>query len=148
MKKILTLVAGLLLAIPSALNASEPDDILGKYVSELHGTSYKVEVFRNADGSYKGRLFWVKDSVDPDTGEKYLDTKNPVKSLRTVPCDRIVIFDGLRYNAGKDQWDGTKIYDPKRGIRANVVIRASEAGGLSVKGSLLGISETVKWKRL
>ena len=38
--------------------------------------------------------------------------------------------------------------DPDRGIRANVVVRFTSDGRLSLKGSLLGISETVYWTRL
>ena len=38
--------------------------------------------------------------------------------------------------------------DPDRGIRANVVVRFTSDGQLSLKGSVLGISETVYWTRL
>lgn len=127
----------------------EADAILGDYHSKQNADEYKVRVTRNANGTYKAQIFWVKDDVDPATGKKFLDTKNPSKALRNVACDRIVLFDGLQYNAARQRWDGTKIYDPQRGIRANAVVtRDAATGMLSVKGSLLGISETVIWTRL
>lgn len=132
-----------------AAAGQEADAILGDYYSKQNADEYKVRVSRKADGTYKAQIFWVKDAVDPATGAKYLDAKNPSKALRSVPCDRIVLFDGLQYNEAKDRWDGTKIYDPQRGIRANAVItRDAASGRLSVKGSLFGISETVIWTRL
>ena len=93
-------------------------------------------------------MYWIKDAIDPATGEKRKDVKNPNKALRDTPCDRIVLMDGLRYIAEKNQWGETKVYDPLRGIRANVVVRFLPDGRLAVKGSLLGISETVYWTRV
>ena len=68
--------------------------------------------------------------------------------MRNVPCDEIVLMDGLKYNAGKKQWDGTKIYDPQRGIRASVTVKFSDPGTLNVRGTVLGIGETAVWKKI
>lgn len=50
--------------------------------------------------------------------------------------------------ASKKQWDGGRIYDPQRGLVVNLTIRKLPDGNLSVKGSLMGISETFTWNRL
>lgn len=121
-------------------------DYVGKYISRQGEDVYKVEITSNADGSLKAQIFWVRDCVDPKTGQKYLDKKNPDKSLRNTPCDRIVLFDGARFNPGSKRWEGTKIYDPQRGIKAKLTMWKNPDGTLSVKGTLLGISETVLWK--
>ena len=147
MKKWLTLLLPLLFAW--SLSAQDSADaILGTYSSVQAGYEYKARISRKDDGTYITRVIWVKNSIDPVTGEKIKDKKNPNKALRNTPCDRIVLMDGLRYNAEKNQWGDTKIYDPQRGIRANVVVRFAPDGRLAVKGSLMGISETVYWKRL
>ncbi len=146
MKKWLTLLLPLLFAW--SLSAQDSADaILGTYSSVQAGYEYKARISRKDDGTYIARVIWVKNSIDPVTGEKIKDKKNPNKALRNIPCDRIVLMDGLRYNAEKNQWGDTKIYDPQRGIRANVVVRFAPDGRLAVKGSLMGISETVYWKR-
>ena len=102
----------------------------------------------NPNGTLKAQITWMTNSVDPATGKKFLDVKNPDKSLRNVPCDQIVLINGLKYNEAKDQWGETKIYDPQRGIKANVTVRRNADGSLNVRGSLMGISQTVVWKKL
>ena len=75
--------------------------------------------------------------------------KNPDRSLRSVPIDEVVLFSGLRFNEKKNCWDGTKIYDPTRGIRANVSCTLIDGGKtLRLRGSVLGIGETVEWTRM
>ena len=92
------------------------------------------------------QIIWVKNRTD-ENGNVRLDEKNPDKSLRHVPCDEIILFSGLKYNPDKKQWDGTKIYDPTRGIRANLVCRFEDDGTLRVKGSLLGFSQSFYWEK-
>lgn len=141
-------VVALSLSVLPCMAQAAGDSILGDYSSKQKNDEYKVHVTKNDDGTYKAQIFWVSDPVDHETGKVLLDTKNPDKSLRNVPCDQIVLFDGLRYNAAKGQWDKTKIYDPQRGIRAGVTIKAVSADRLSVTGSVLGIGETVYWDRI
>ena len=78
--------------------------------------SMDCEVPAGKDGKTQTLFFNVCETmnIDPATGKKILDAKNPDKSLRNTPCDQIVIFNGLKYNASKRQWDGGKIYDPQR----------------------------------
>ncbi len=123
------------------------DNIIGRY-SLTHGEDVsRVCITKNADGTYKCQVEWVEKDKD-ENGQKRLDVKNPDKALRSVPCDRIVLFDGLKYNATEKVWDGTKIYEPHRGVRAKVVCKFNKDGKFEVKGSLLGISETHYWDKL
>ena len=123
------------------------DNIVGKYSGEQSGEPFKVQISKLKDGGYRGQVIWMKHDCD-DEGNKLLDKKNPDKSLRNQPCDRVVLFSGLKYNADKHCWDGTKIYDPQRGVRAKLKVKFEADGRLALKGSLLGISETVRWKKL
>ena len=149
MKKLITLLQMILLGFGLYAEETNPGDaILGTYASVQAGHEYHAKITKKADGTYKAQVIWVKDAIDPDTGEKLKDTKNPNKALRDTPVDEVILMDGLKCNAEKDQWGDTKIYDPDRGIRANVVVRFTSDGQLSLKGSVLGISETVYWTRL
>lgn len=123
------------------------DNILGEYSGIQGGFEFRARITKNSDNTYKAQIYYIKNDKDAN-GKKYLDEKNPDKNLRSTPCDRVVLFNGLKYNSEKKQWDGTKIYDPQRGIRANVVISFTDTGKLKIKGSLMGISETVYWKKL
>lgn len=132
-----------------ALNArNNADDIVGNWLAEQDGIQSYVSITRSPEGTFTCQLFWVEDSIGPD-GRKVLDVKNPDRSLRSVPIDEVVLFSGLKFNEKKNCWNGTKIYDPTRGIRANVTCTLSEDGNtLFLRGSVLGIGETVEWTRM
>ena len=130
----------------SVLN-SVADSILGEYEVNHQGEFTKVRVTKEDDGTYKAQVFWVENRLD-ENGNVRLDEKNPDKSLRHVECDEIVLISGLKYDGGRNKWGGTKVYDPTRGIRANVVCEFQNDGTLRVKGSLLGFSQSIYWKKL
>lgn len=123
------------------------DNILGNWRATRGGEVSKVKVTRSADGTYMAQVYWVEADKDKD-GNKKLDRKNPDKSLRNTPCDRIVLIKGLKYNSEKKQWDGTEVYDPTKGIRAKCVVSFEPDGRLRIKGSVLGISQSAYWDRL
>lgn len=126
---------------------NRPDDIVGVWNATQNGKSSRVSITRASDGTYTGQVIWVEDKYDSN-GKRRLDEKNPDKSLRNVPMDQIVLFKGLQYDEKKKNWSGTKIYDPTRGIRANVTCTVVENGKvLRLRGSVLGIGETVEWTR-
>lgn len=133
--------------IANGQDNSVADSIVGEYYADHQGESSKIRITKSDDGTYMAQVFWVKNSTDK-SGNPILDTKNPDKSLRHVPCDQIVLISGLKYNAEKKRWGDTKIYDPTRGIRANVTCEFAEDGMLKLKGSLLGFSQTVFWQKL
>ena len=149
MKRFVIALAAVLFAMlpASAQSAknSAADNIIGKYESVQGTDSYKVEVTKNTDGTYKAQIYWMKDPIDPKTGKKALDVKNPDKSLRNTPCDRIVLIQNLKYIPAKKVWGDAKIYDPQRGLKANVTAQFLPDGRLSLKGTVLGIGETVYW---
>ena len=148
MKKLLmTLMAIAFTAMGALAQDVSADDITGVWSGVQNGDRYRVRVTRLDDGTYQGQMVWLENDKDSD-GRKRLDTKNPDKKLRSVPCDRVVFFTGLKYNADKRQWDGTKIYDPQRGVKAHLTITKERDGRMRVKGSLLGISESIYWTRV
>ena len=121
--------------------------VLEKRVDILGEVEHDDDHHQQADGGYKCQIFWVADPLD-DNGKQALDTKNPDKSLRSVPMDKVVLFSGLKYNAEKKHWSDTKIYDPNRGIKVKVTINFDNPKVLKVRGTVLGIGETVTWNRL
>lgn len=120
------------------------DAILGNYQGTQGGEPFKVKFTKKSDGTYKAQIYWLEEPKDKN-GKVKLDTKNPDKSLRNTPSDRIVLIDGLKYNSDKKRWDSAKIYDPQRGIKANVTATFQKDGRLMLQGTILGIGETVYW---
>lgn len=150
MKRILFLFA-LLMGI-SSLMAQNPlnakgDNIVGTYSGKQGDDLFRVKITKLNDGTYRGQIVWMEHDRDAQ-GNKILDSKNPDKSLRSTPADRIVIFSGLQYNEKKHCWDGTKIYDPQRGMRAKMTARFTDDGRLCVTGSVMMIKESVYWEKV
>lgn len=143
----LTLTAIVLTTLCAMAQNLSADDIVGTWSGTQNGDNYRVKVTKQSDATYQAQMVWLENDKDSD-GKKRLDTKNPDKKLRSVPCDRIVIFSGLKYNTAKQCWDGTKIYDPQRGMKAHLTVSKEKDGRMRVKGSLLGISESVYWTRV
>lgn len=129
----------------NALN-NAADNIVGTYSGDQNGDKFQAKIVKLSNGTYQGQVIWMANDKD-SKGNKRYDTKNPDKSLRNTPCDRIVLFSGLKYDADKKQWGDTKIYDPQRGIKAKMTAMFEKDGRLRVKGSVLGISESVYWTK-
>ena len=142
----LSIISGSASAQDGSLNGSA-GNITGTYFVSHGGENSKVKIFREDDGTFTARVIWVEDRLD-ENGEVRLDLKNPDKSLRDTPCDRIVIIEDLEYNPSRGRWEKGKIYDPTRGIRANVTCSFDSPDSLRVRGSLMGIGETVFWKKI
>ncbi|MCQ2184273.1 MAG: DUF2147 domain-containing protein [Bacteroidales bacterium] len=145
----LSLVAALVsFAAPaqSALN-DNPDTILGTFLVPDPGNDSHVTFTKNEKGGYDCRIVWMENAIDPSTGKPWLDVKNPDKSLRTRTCMGLALIENIKYDSAKKQWSGAKVYDPNRGINANATIKFTEDGRLCLKGTILGIGETVYWIR-
>ncbi len=148
MKKfICMLVAGLGLLGSVAVQAQNPDQIVGVYKAVEEGKESKIRFTRQADGSYQGKIFWLKNPNNPDGTPKY-DVKNPDKSKRGVRSDQVVVVEGVKYNAEKNVWDGGRVYNPTKGKTYKVEVSFEDARTLRVKGSLLGFSRSVYWQKI
>ena len=80
--------------------------------------------------------------------ETILSVFIPASRVTTISRLKLSNFTGLKYNAKKHRWDGTKIYDPQRGIRASLTVEFTEEGQLKLRGSILGIGESVYWDKI
>ena len=151
MKKILILITLLstFMGVSIAQNTlnNKAENIIGTYQSKQGDDNFKATITQQKDGTFTGQIIWLEKDKDAN-GKKLLDEKNPDKSLRNVPCDQIVLFSGLKYNAKDKCWDGTKIYDPQRGIKAKLRAEFTDDGQLKLRGSVLGIGESVYWKKI
>ena len=128
------------------LNA-KGDNIVGEYLTDRGGSKSKVRVTKAANGTYTAQLFWVEQPLDKD-GKKRKDVKNPDKKLRNVDIDKVVLIQGLRYDAEEQEWSGAKIYDPSKGIRVNVEVEFVEPKKLKLCGNIWGIGTTIYWQKI
>ena len=142
----LLIVISMVVCGQNNLNANG-DNLIGNYLIEHGKDVSKVRFTKADDGTYTCQVYYLRDNRDK-RGNVILDVHNPDKSLRGIPCDRIVLIRGLKYNDQKQQWDGAKIYDPTRGLKANVTASFAPDGRHRLRGQVLGIGETLYWKRI
>ena len=147
MKKILMTLCLAMTTVVCAAGKTEADSIIGIYSVSHQGEESKVSINKEADGTYSAKVIWVKDRYDGN-GKLKTDVKNPDKSRRDTPCDRIVLIENMKYNEKKACWSDARIYDPVRGIKANVSCSFEKPGVLKVRGSLMGFGETVYWTKV
>ena len=150
MKRILFLLMALLCVSPlvaqNKLNGNA-DNIVGTYVGKQGPDRFRAQIVKLSDGTYRGQVIWLEHDKDAN-GKKILDANNPDKSLRSTPADRIILFGGLKYNAKKHRWGDTKIYDPQRGVTANMTAEFVKDGRLKITGSVLLFRESVYWEKV
>ena len=149
-RSVISFVITLLLYVPlfsqNPLN-DKAENLLGLYEGTQGKMIFRAKIEKEADGTYLGRIVWLNRDKDAH-GNLLLDTKNPDRTLRTTPLREVVLFRGLHYDVHHANWRGCKIYDPQRGISAKLTARFADDGRLALTGSLLGISETVYWKKI
>lgn len=151
MKKIFTFILLMASLMGTAIGQNalneKGDNIIGTYLGTQGEDQFKAQFTKQKDGTYQCQVIWLEKDRDA-SGNKLLDVKNPDKSLRNVPCDQIVIISGLKYDAKNQRWGDAKIYDPQRGIKVKVTGEFTKDGQLKLRGSVLGIGESVYWKKI
>ena len=94
-----------------------------------------------------GRIVWLKNPNDPDTGKPVLDKYNPEPKLRTRPLLGLIIFTGLK-PAKANQWAGS-VYNASNGNDYDVTVKLTGSAAVEVEGCGLAglICQSQKWSR-
>lgn len=92
----------------------------------------KIEIYQGKDGSFYGKIFWLKEPTDKDTGKPRTDKENPDEKIRSTPLQGLLIMKGFKKNpSAKDEYKDGTIYDPKKG--------KTYCGKISYKGKTLDL---------
>lgn len=125
------------------------DDILGIWLNE--DKDAHVNVYKE-NNLYYGKIVWLKDPIDEETGKPKLDDENEDESLRDRPIMGLMLLRDFEFD-GDDEWEGGRIYDPKNGKDYKCYIEFKDDDDknlLKVRGyigvSLLG--RTTYWTRV
>ena len=131
------------------LNAQNKSNeaILGTW---LTGTgNARVEIIKNGT-SFQGKIVWLKEPIEPETGKPKTDTKHPDASNHNRPLLGLTNLWGFQYNESNNSWENGHIYDPKNGKEYKSIITLKDKNTLNVRG-YIGISligRTDVWTRV
>ena len=149
MKKIKVLfmmLAAALFIIPVASAQNKTDDILGKWLNEDEDAH--IEITKRND-MYYGKLVWLKDPIDEETGKPKVDDDNPDPKLQNRPVLGLEILTDFVFD--KDEWEDGNIYDPKTGKTYDCYMKFVEENKIKIRGYVLGITllgRTTYWTRV
>ncbi len=144
---ILALAAAFVLFPDNHANAQDEGDRLIGVWEPSHGKA-RVKIEKIGD-KYYGKIVWLKEPNDEETGEPKTDRNNPDPALRDNKLRGYRILKDFTYK-GKDEWEDGTIYDPENGSTYSSTIKMKDENTLDIRG-YIGVSafgRTDVWKRL
>jgi len=94
----------------SAFTYAQSENIIGTWLTQEKDA--KVEIYKT-DDVYYGKIVWLKEPNDPETGKPQLDKENPDEKKRSQPILGSVMLWGFKYEDG--EYTGGKVYDAREG---------------------------------
>ena len=124
------------------------DDVLGLWLNE--DKDAHIDIFKDGD-KFFGKIVWIEEPIDPETGKPKLDKHNPDPELQKRPSMGLMLLTDFVFD--DDEWSDGKIYDPKSGKTYSCYMEFPEEDDLNklkIRGfigvSLLG--KTTYWTRV
>ena len=149
MRKMFILLMGLFFSF-QLFAQSNADDITGKYyiIKEDTKSESRVQIYKNADGKYEGKIIWLKNPNNPDGTPKY-DLKNPNPELRKVKSDQVVLLKKFSFDEKNKEWTGGEIYDPEEGKTYKCRLKFESPTKLKVRGyiGVPALGKTMYWTK-
>lgn len=122
------------------------DDLLGTWLNE--DKDGHVKIYKE-NGMYYGKLIWLKNPIDDETGKAKLDKHNDDEELQKRPLQDLMLLSDFNYD-DDGEWEDGDIYDPKSGNLYSCYIEMKSMDEIKVRGyigiSLLG--RTTYWTRV
>ena len=128
------------------------DGIVGRW---LNAKGVAIIEISAADGTYTGKVVWLKEPAYPAddpkgmAGQERVDRENPDPALRTRPILGLVIMRGFVFD-GENSWSKGRVYDPENGKEYRGRMTLTSPDTLSLRG-YVGVSlfgRTEKWTRV
>ncbi len=127
-------------------SSEEGDQLIG--VWEPSNKKVKVKIDK-ISGKYYGKIVWLREPIDPETGKPKTDKNNPDESLKSVPLKGYRLLKDFVYS-GDNEWTEGTIYDPQNGSTYSCVIKLKDENTIDIRG-YIGVKtfgRTDVWKRL
>jgi uncharacterized protein (DUF2147 family) len=122
-----------------------PDAIVG--VWKTGEGNAMVRIYKNGE-KYQGKVVWLKEPIDPETGKPKLDKNQTDEAAKKRPVLGLINIWGF-VPKENNLWEDGNIYDPKNGNTYSSTMKLINANTLEVRGyigvSLIGRTDT--WTR-
>ncbi len=129
----------------AALSAAHAQDAVPRGHWLTQGADAKVRIEPCGAGLVCGSIAWLKNPIDPETGKRATDAKNPDPAKRSRPLIGVQLLLGLR-PAGPGRWAG-KIYNADDGQIYNGSITLLGPGRLKIEGCVFAICGSEIWTK-
>ena len=149
-KSVLMVLLGLMVYPLAQVSAQDVqgDDILGVWLNE--DKDAHIEVYKDG-GKYFGKIIWIKEPIDEETGRPKLDKNNQDESLRSRPTLGLMLLRNFEFD-DDDEWEDGEIYDPKNGKDYSCYIEFKDETKnlLKVRGyiGIAMLGRTTYWTRV
>lgn len=139
----LVLALVFLLGSWSAGQASDEGSPSGVWLTEKGDARIQVS---QCGSSLCGKVVWLREAIDPATGQPQTDLKNPNPSLASRPMIGVQLFIGMN-PAGPGRWAG-RIYNADDGGVYESKIAWMGPNTLRVEGCLGAICGGENWTKV
>jgi uncharacterized protein (DUF2147 family) len=136
---IVAILAALLVPPVKAQAGLEPSGI---WLTQAGDAKVRVS---KCGGGICGVVIWLKVPIDPATGKRQVDDKNPNPALAKRPMIGLPLFSGMRA-AGPNKWSG-QIYNADDGKSYGSNISVSGPDTLKVEGCVGAFCGGENWTR-
>ena len=113
----------------------------------------RVHIYKTADGTYNGRIVWLKQPDYPAdfhnkslAGKPKVDIHNPKKNLRSRPVMDMDVLTGFKYSPSNHDWRKGKCYDPEEGKTYTCRMRLKGDQTEMVRGYVWKRHKTQEWQ--
>ncbi len=143
LKSNLVLASALLLWTLTAAMAANEGSPVGLWLTEKSDARIHITQCGRA---LCGKVVWLREAIDPDTGQPQTDSKNPNPALRSRPMVGVQLFIGMN-PVGPGRWAG-RIYNADDGGVYDSKIALLGPKQLRVEGCLGAFCGGETWTKL
>lgn len=140
MKKLVCIA---ILCLMSAPIFAQADNIVGTWLTE--DKEARVKIYRS-NNTYYGKIVWLKNPNDPDTGKPWLDKENEDANKRKLPILNSKMLWGFKYDDG-EYVDGS-VYDSRDGATYSGKLWLENKNTLNMRGYWGFFFSTETWTRV
>jgi uncharacterized protein (DUF2147 family) len=142
--KAAAVAAAVLLSSSLLAGAQAATSATGTWLSADGGT--KVRVSECGGNKLCGKVVWLNEPIDRDTGKPKTDKRNSDPAKRTRPLLGVPVVNGMAPN-GDNKWSG-KIYNADDGKTYDAHVTLVSDNAMRVQGCVLGIlCKSQTWTR-